>query len=317
MNKKPNQVWTKALFFLGTIGFFISSAFAASNSAPYLNLRGVSIKAYQIGDIWGKKPLNQNDLSNAVLQRLALATAHISNATGFYIGRYAGYDILATNHHVCPTALSCSNSTVTFDLLQEEYRVRSMIGSWPEIDLALLVIESETPGQEGQLAQVAVPFSFFTNLTEGTPLVTIGYGIGENPGEVLMINQDSDCKIFSKKNEFRFMGDPDQFNTSSYKAWSFSMGCDVSHGDSGSAIVNRMTGEVVGILWTGKTPKASQVQSSNYLNTILGTDHPDIWTELSFAVPAPKIYERLSELLAQGVFVPANANIVAAILGRH
>ena len=89
------------------------------------------------------------------------------------------------------------------------------------------------------------------------------------------------------------MPDPDALNPGTYDAWSFANGCDVSHGDSGSAMVDRKTGKPIGLIWTGKIPKSPKVQQSQYLNEILQKQSPEIWTELSYAVPAAKIREVL------------------------
>ena len=78
-------------------------------------------------------------------------------------------------------------------------------------------------------------------------------------------------------------------NPADYKAWSFAVGCDASHGDSGSAMVDRESGKVVGIIWTGKFPKVENVQHSDYLNKMLASNSAEIWQELNYAVPSMKI----------------------------
>jgi hypothetical protein len=93
------------------------------------------------------------------------------------------------------------------------------------------------------------------------------------------------------------MADPDELNPGSYQAWSFANGCDVSHGDSGSAMVDRDSGDVVGIIWTGRIPKTPDIQDSKVLDDLLRTQSPRIWKELSYAVPAAKIREVLQRIL--------------------
>ena len=91
------------------------------------------------------------------------------------------------------------------------------------------------------------------------------------------------------------MADPDEFNPAGYKAWSFAHACDISHGDSGSAMIDRKNGDVVGIVWTGKIPKSAMVQSSANLQKIFTGSTPAVWKELSYAVPAVKIKEVLKK----------------------
>ena len=112
-----------------------------------------------------------------------------------------------------------------------------------------------------------------------------------------MSEQDDDCKVFSPDGEMRFMADPDEFNPGPFKTWMFATGCDVSHGDSGSAFVDRDTGAVVGILSTGKVPKNVAVQNEDYLTKIYETSADDVWKELTYVVPASKIVEILGDFL--------------------
>lgn len=255
---------------------------------------------YRLGDEWGKKRVTEENLKaeSKAFQRAASATALLPvGGTGFYIGKFNGVHVLATNHHVCPSARDCEGDKASFRLLKKNYLMKKLFISEPNIDLALLALE--VPAEdEAALAKVAKNFSFKKSLTKGQELITVGFGIGGNPQNYMMANKDSDCKVFSKTNEFKHLADPDEFNPADYKAWSFAHACDISHGDSGSAMVDRATGDVVGIVWTGKIPKAKVVQSSANLKQMFDTTSPAIWKELSFAVPAAKIGEYLKKLSA-------------------
>jgi hypothetical protein len=62
-------------------------------------------------------------------------------------------------------------------------------------------------------------------------------------------------------------------------------------GDSGSAVVDRLSGDIIGILSSGKHPKVSKVRQSKYLTKIFDESSDDVWEELTFFVPASKILE--------------------------
>src|SRR5690606_34729203 len=96
----------------------------------------------------------------------------------------------------------------------------------------------------------------------------------------LVANQDNDCIVYSETDDVRFMADPDDLNPGDYSVWSFANGCDVSHGDSGSAMVDRNTGEIVGIIWTGRIPKDKKVQDPAYLDSIYSSSSEDVWKQL-------------------------------------
>ncbi len=246
---------------------------------------------YRLGSEWGKVPVTPADLEAApeTFKRAALATAKAGGGTAFYLGHFAGHHVMATNHHVFPRSSSCLGKTIQFPLLGVNARCAKFFGSWSDIDLALFTIEMSGAQDELKLARVAGNFAFHAPIYPGQELLTIGFGVANNPMRRLVANQDSDCKVFSGQDEFRFMGDPDDFNPAPYRAWSFANGCDVSHGDSGSAMVDRATGQVVGIIWTGRIPKSSQVQDSTLLDELFRTGDEAIWKELSYAVPARKI----------------------------
>ena len=110
--------------------------------------------------------------------------------------------------------------------------------------------------------------------------------------------------------DFTLMGDPDELNPGNYRAWSFAHTCDAGHGDSGSAYVDRSTGRMIGLLWTGRVPKKAEMRSSVYLEQLMNQQGPEVWTQLNYGVPAAKIAEKMRELLAQGKFAAADAQAI-------
>ncbi|MCM2322340.1 MAG: serine protease [Oligoflexia bacterium] len=280
--------------------------------APVLKSRDNS---YRLGDEWGKKPVTETDLRDPIFARAARATARVGGGTGFYLGFFGGYHVVATNHHVCPNVRSCVGSAAIFPLLKLRFRITRSLGTWPQIDLSLLLIEVPKVEDARALGEVAANFDFDSPITAGQELLTIGFGSYDNQFSELRANQDQDCKVFSAENEFRLMADPDEINPGPYRAWSFANGCDVSHGDSGSAVVDRRTGRPIGILWTGRIPKSSQVQSSAYLDRLLQSPTEETWTELSYSVPAVKAREVLELLMGEGKIPGAEAAIVREVIG--
>lgn len=266
---------------------------------------------YQIGDEWGKKPVTEADLnSDEHFRRMARATAKVrSGGTGFYLGYYNGHHIMATNHHVCPSATECMfPKSVQFPLLGFSVSVEEFYGSWPEIDLALFAIQVPDKTHAQALEEVGARFAFEQDLYRGEKLVTIGFGVADNPRRQMVANRDEDCIVYSGEGEYRLMADPDDLNPGDYKAWSFANGCDVSHGDSGSAMMDRMTGQIVGIIWTGRIPKSEKVQSSAYLRELLENPNEEIWKELSYGVPAvhmkPYLHEQIQKGSVDSSYVP-------------
>jgi len=253
---------------------------------------------YRIGDEWGKKPVTAEQLKkeSAGFVRAAQATGRVGGGTTFFLGKFDGVYVSATNYHVMETASGCKGKTVTYPWLDLKVPCETFLGSWSDVDLALFTLKL-TPEQAEKLEAVGANFKFDAEIYPGQELLTIGFGVADNPFRAMVANQDSDCKVFSAKDEFRFMADPDELNPGPYKAWSFANGCDVSHGDSGSAMIDRKTGDVVGIIWTGRIPKDKKVQSSKYLQTAYEAGDKMIWEDLSYSVPAPKMKEHLQTVV--------------------
>ncbi len=249
---------------------------------------------YQIGAEWGKNPVTNTSIKqqSAAFKRAAFATVRIPRGgTGFYLGKFAGAHIIATNHHVCPTGASCLSDRAAFPLLGKSYKMSKFHETFKDIDLTL--IEIQVPASdEANLAKIAKNFAFKSDLKHRQPLITIGFGVANNPLNALMGNQDSDCVVLSADGQYRHMKDPDDLNPGEDDVWSFANGCDVSHGDSGSAMVDRRTSAVMGIIWTGRIPKNPKVQNAEYMNQVQADPfHPDVWKEMSYAVPAIKMVQ--------------------------
>jgi hypothetical protein len=269
---------------------------------------------YRVGDEWGKTPVTEDVMNkSAAIRRAAMATSRTGGGTGFVLGEFAGHVVVATNHHVCPASYNCDWQDTNFPLLNVQASQQEFIGSWPEVDLALYTI-AVSGAQKSRVLNVAQNFDFDTQIVPGQALITSGFGVAGNAKRSMVINYDSDCRVMSARNEFRLMNDPDAKNPASYRAWSFANGCDVSHGDSGSAMVDAASGAPVGIIWTGKIPKSNSAQSSARLNEWQNSQSPEVWSELSYAVPAPKIYEFLRRQLDSGEIEPRHEAIVRAIL---
>jgi hypothetical protein len=306
------------LFLLSLFAFSASPAQAVTprvsdwNSLTSTSLAGSS--DYQIGSEWGKKAVTAAMLASETPEfvRAAKVTASYGGGTAFYLGKINGRHLMGTNHHVQPS-LNCQGS-VRFQVLGKSFPCKQIFGHWTAVDFALFEI-SVPAIEESTLLNLGRNFAFDRPLQNGQLLMTIGHGVAANSGRKLVANQDSDCKVFSETNEFRFMGDPDEYNPGEYQAWSFANGCDVSHGDSGSAMVDRLTGEPVGIIWTGRIPKSAETQNSKNLDDWLRTKNEKIWKELSYAVPAAKIREVLQKYLTDSPQLPRDtAETISAMI---
>src|SRR5262249_25491208 len=87
---------------------------------------------YQMGDEWGKKPVTNASLSgqSAAFIRAAKATARYGGGTAFYLGKYHGHFMMATNHHVMPNGGICKTRHAEFPLFGREFPCEKFFGEW-------------------------------------------------------------------------------------------------------------------------------------------------------------------------------------------
>ncbi len=289
-------------------------AWSCGPASEHATLKSSESLSYQIGSEWGKKVVDAGAMNQfPSLERIAQGTGRLSGGTGFYLGKFAGEHIVATNHHVCPAGFACLGGMFQLPVIDKSFKLARFIGTWDSVDLSLLAI-TVTAQEEALLATLSNPFRFEQPISRSQALITVGFGIAGNSKRELVYNADEDCRVFSGRDEFRLLADPDAVNPVDYRAWSFANGCDVSHGDSGSAMIDRENGAVVGLIWTGKIPKIPEIQSSAYLDQLEAKQDPAIWTELSYAVPALKIKEALEASLELGQIDSQRHAVIAAIL---
>ena len=242
--------------------------------------------------------------------------------TSFYVGKNTHdgktYYIMATNYHTpCGTSTVCDrninpigtsrsvyNGYVSFPVYGYGFNYISFIGAWWDIDFALYAFEiyggpRNKRVRDINLTNAKLEFDFTSDIYPGQELVMAGYGENHNPKNAtypnkgtnsLMFGFDKDCKVFSPRNDFPKQMDPYTLNPASYSVFSFAHGCEASAGDSGSPVLDRKTGKVVGITWTGaaKANTNSNIKNSEYIHTNY-MNKKDAFENLVLAVPAPKI----------------------------
>lgn len=255
-------------------------------------------KSYQVGEYWSKKHIAK---ASKRAQKLKESIGEVgARATLFYIGKINNKHWAITNHHVCPAlsnssklkANRCNGQWIKFFYYKNQrgYSLNGFINKVPliikSLDLALLEITFNNLSDFSRPPK-ALKFSDKAPLLN-QELISIGYGGHNNEYGTLMVEEDSfECQVFSSKTQLR--KDPDTLNPVSYEVHSFLHGCDVSHGDSGSPIIDRRTYDVVGLLWSGKFPKHESISRYGFETLPLQF----LWKELNYASPGFMIKQKL------------------------
>jgi len=188
----------------------------------------------------------------------------------------------------CPLPFRRSRST---GLKKPTTFKKKFLGTWKDIDFALFTIEVPE-ADEALLAKLGKNFDFSAPV-KGQELMMFGYGIAGNLRQELKGTYDEHCIVFSNSGDTRFIKDPDELNPGEDLVWSYVNGCDISHGDSGSALFSRATGAPVGIIWTGRIPKLASAVSDEHLASLYENSDESMWRELSYGVSAFDIYRYL------------------------
>ena len=274
--------------------------------------------AYRMGDVWTKEPLRSDSLAayDATVQNAALGVAMYGTSnmwgTAFYLGKFNGEHLMATNHHVQPD-LHCGHGwRARFPFADVSYPCKWVYLSWPSVDWALFSIDV-APDDEAHFEGLGHNFAFDTPVTYGQQLFTLGFGHAGNPRSQLVIDHSRFCRVFD--DDVRFIEDPDAMNRMDYKVWSVPVGCAISHGDSGSAFYDAATGRVMGLLWTGQTPKDRYIQSDKHMQRVFDKRSPRAWTMLSYGAPASAIGKAIERALEKTPMSTDTREILTALIG--
>jgi hypothetical protein len=259
--------------------------------------------------------------------RMACATGHLLTGTSsgacVYLGTHAGHHVAVTNHHMCSMPGICRAATtiIVFPLLGITAHCRDLLGTWKDIDLSLLSLVFESRQRQVRAEQVAARFAFHIQPDINHPLITFGFGGAarrRRPSPFatssLVVAHGDTCTVFSDTGEYRYLVDPDQVSPNEYSVWSFAHGCNTSHGNSGGPVCLRGTADLVGLTWTGRTPKPTSVCDKRYLACIMASQDERIWSELSYAVPATRIRDTFLATLCDASCPPRLARVLCALL---
>lgn len=256
-------------------------------------------QSYQVGEFWSKEHISKAAPQSQSLKESVGEVG--ARATLFYIGKINNKYWAITNNHVCSNKIinsvqsnRCDNQWIKFHYYKNKrgQSLSGLIKGVPlvikSLDLALLEISFDNL-DTFKRAPKALKFSNQRPYPH-QELISVGYGFHQNEYGSLMIEDKSfDCQVFSS--DIRTTTDPDTQNPLDYKVSSFLHGCDVSHGDSGSPILDRNSYEVVGLLWSGKYPKSEKIAQRGFEK--LEIEY--LWQQLNYASPGYIINKKLSK----------------------
>ncbi|MDC1174408.1 serine protease [Bacteriovoracaceae bacterium] len=221
-----------------------------------------------------------------------------NKGTAFYIGKHNGEYLVATNAHVLTNVPFCQMGPMLsprfyFEDFADGLYCRQIIGSWKEIDLAIISLRVSRDQEYFFDRKEEFKFHKSASVDKFTELVTFGHGEVNNPSYKLTYDDSSDCKVLSQTNRFRSVLKED--DPLKHKIPSFATGCDISRGDSGSPVIDKSNGTLLGIIWGTRNKKPLKIKSSAYIHLLSEQNHEDIWKYMSYAIPTKEIFDRVEK----------------------
>jgi hypothetical protein len=309
-NSKLHQSFFSAKVFLWLMLGLSLSIFTSCGGEPELQIgasptdqaQQVSFNSdpFQIGSTWGAEEVTSNFLNTEnsfEITRAAVNTVYIrtlfAKGTGFFLGEHNGDMLVATNAHVLKNIPSCTVSPVIIDFnsINLTYTCSKVIGIWRSIDFAIISLNTNPTSHRALSRIEPLQFDFKADILKNNLLMTIGHGDKNSSGSKLTLKRDEDCRVYSPSEQFKRLKNPVEKDALS--VLSFAMGCDIAPGDSGSPVMDRKTGKVLGIAWSTYSPKPAIVRSQAYMERLREQESEDVWEYLSYAVPASEIRQEL------------------------
>jgi hypothetical protein len=251
----------------------------------------------QIGEQWSRVFFNGQLTGDESLNNLIKATARIDlrtqSGTAFYVGKFLGKHIMVTNNHVLSDSEECvTDGKIYFQYTNHKYRCGRIIARFKDLELTFFSIHV-APKDEYLFENLALKFDFAKEHLPGERVITAGYGYHLNPGYRLTYENSPTCLIATPTVTPRFIqvrNDEGVFNS-----WSFVNACEISPGDSGSALVDPNSGRVVGVNWATSSAKPMVLQNSYTVYDWIKTQNQMLWPSLSQGIPNSRILQKIRE----------------------
>jgi hypothetical protein len=265
----------------------------------------------QFGNRWDRKIVNQVAVQNypkdyiEYFRSVAKIQVLGGNATAFYLGKHAEEYIFATNNHVLPYSSLCRFATKLTFFDGQETLCKRFLGTSRKFELTLFsVVKSD---KVNRFLDSLKPFRFdFINPPQHQEkLITIGYGGHNNGMGELSFVDDELCMVASQTSDFRLVDGEmilSKGKATPAQTLSFMHSCEGSRGDSGSPLISKKTGLVIGVYWGGKTPKGPRMRDPEYIRRVINENRDKvIWSKFNMATPSIEIGKELRTIMGRKI----------------
>lgn len=251
-----------------------------------------------------KNYLNQTKEIKNLIDHSALVNVSrrkgLNRGSAFYIGNHHGRELFLTNHHVM-SEVECKNAKITMSFSNKKFTLsckRVILSLFTEEDSDITVFETSRHENLNKLKGLKIDFDWVP--IAKTKLAFAGFGMknrlsssrtGYNNRKLksfkLKLSMDDDCILLSPTNKTVEA-------TDIYAKNLLITGCDMASGDSGSALIDRSSGKVVGLVF-GSTDSKFSISSFDLQNKA-GKLHEIFWQIGSYAFHLKRYKDRFEAI---------------------
>lgn len=289
---------TLTILFALSLVFYANTALGASSRNILLSEKGKS-EQLQVGEEWSRVHFDGRLTTTEALNKAIIATARIDIApltgssasqrgTSFYIGKFGEYHLMLTNYHVMSTREQCAKAAAIFQYSGKRYKCRKIIKSFPEMEATFFAIHVPDKN-DAELSGKELRFDFLNEYKPGHKIVVAGHGTHNNSSNRLTYENSSTCIVATTTYQSVQLSIKSKNDNKVYSAFSFAHACEISHGDSGAALVSESTQKVIGLNWATSTAKHPDLLRSSTLFDWIESNDFRIWNSLSYGVSTTNI----------------------------
>ena len=243
---------------------------------------------FQGGDVYSREKLKIDELKelSEFTQSTIFRTGKVVNEAVRSVGTssflYATEDeyVFLTNYHVMKSQRECDKSKVV--MLNQSYERKTLschrviaVGDYKSGSdhLVFTIKKTESSTFISNLVEIR---NFVNDTRIGDELSIVGFGGGRISKRKFDIglSDDSDCVVLWGTSQIGF--NKKEMNSV------FFTGCDIRSGDSGSAVFNKRTGSLVGLLFAAANIK--DPLTSDEIKRNLGSPYPRFYSHASYVI---------------------------------
>lgn len=228
----------------------------------------------QIGLEWNRTRYSKDALAtyDAAARKALRAAVRIETSSGHGSGAFLGLAegtgiVLSSSHNFFQ---SKDVYSIRFEVQRLTFGKARIIADFPKYDVVVIAFPVK-PEDRPLIADDGLALGFVVR--KDVPLTVAGFGVHQ-----FSFGEDADCRTFSGPMQTAFVIEGSHYARGSLVA----IGCDLAPGDSGGPVLERSTGELLGLITTIAEPsKKTRLPSDRLREKYQNAGEETLVTELN------------------------------------